>query len=302
MIWLGAHLIALGVLVSRPGLTRLSSTTRFSVLWRRGRVNAILARWEAAGPSALMWKNVRTVLRTQPLQRFVPCAVAAPVLAAVTALPQFHQASGFAAGISTAWLALLVVTGSMFVRNDLRLDLPSLAVIVAAPVPIRRVAAAEVMASTLVLTACQAGCGTLLIGALLFRSDLPTPRLVIAAAWLMILPMLPALNSSMLASQNLLAIRVPRLVRLGMRRPGEVGSTGLAYLAMLATAAAFVAVAILPLLGAVIVLGVTHGAGAEIRYVVSYATAVMLAWAQARLAVHVLGGQLERRAMTLCEA
>ncbi|MEP6620795.1 MAG: hypothetical protein ABJE47_15830 [bacterium] len=169
-----AHVLVLAILVTgdaeavwsengvRPARRGWRNIDRLARMW---------GGW--TGASTIVWKNVRTVFRTQPLHRFGLCAVAIPVLVGLTALSGLHGASSFVVGMACGWIVLLVAVGPLFVRNDLRLDLPDIAVLLHAPIRLADIARAGLLSAVIVLTLAQTVCSGLLMLSLALRSDLP---------------------------------------------------------------------------------------------------------------------------------
>ncbi|HET7456402.1 MAG TPA: putative ABC exporter domain-containing protein, partial [Gemmatimonadaceae bacterium] len=105
---------------------------------------------------AILWKNVLAVTRTLRWATLAVLVASVGILVVVVSL----QASGPRAGtllgtIAGVWGALTVFTGPLWIRNDLRQDLPKLALLRSYPLRGSRVVAAQVASSTIVLTAIQ---------------------------------------------------------------------------------------------------------------------------------------------------
>ncbi len=215
------------------------------------------------GPAALaiVWKNAVAALRATALARVLALygVVAAGLLVLSARDPRLAEVVTVVVGV---WLTLLLAAGPLWVRFDLRQDLAHLAVLRAWPLAGRDVVAAEVLASTLALTAAQ-----LAILVLLFLASLGAPfalgfSLEERAAGLATAALgLPGVNVASLTVQNGAALLFPSWVRpaYGPRGVEAMGqnllSTGMALalaallLAPPLAAAAALAWALRPLLG-----------------------------------------------------
>lgn len=110
---------------------------------------------EGRAALALTWKNVAAVARQRRAAVLFAGAVAvalAAVLAGRTVAPLVPQAVVAVAGV---WAAAFTLLGPQWVRNDLRTDLRHLDSLRSWPLSGAAIVAAEVLASTLVLTAAQ---------------------------------------------------------------------------------------------------------------------------------------------------
>lgn len=106
---------------------------------------------------ALTWKNVASVARQRRAAVIFAGAVAvalAAVLAGRTVAPLVPEAVVAVAGV---WAAAFTLLGPQWVRNDLRTDLQHLDSLRSWPLAGASIVAAEVLASTLVLTGAQLG-------------------------------------------------------------------------------------------------------------------------------------------------
>ncbi|MDF1502438.1 hypothetical protein PYV61_05785, partial [Roseisolibacter sp. H3M3-2] len=215
------------------------------------------------GPAALaiVWKNAVAALRATALARVLALygVVAAGLLVLSARDPRLAEIVTVVVGV---WLTMLLAAGPLWVRFDLRQDLAHLAVLRAWPLAGRDVVRAEVLASTLALTAAQ-----LAILLLLYLASLGAPFALgfshvergagLAAAVLG----LPGVNAASLTVQNGAALLYPGWVRpaMGPRGVEAMGqnllSTTVALavaslvLALPAAAAAALAWALRPALG-----------------------------------------------------
>src|SRR5205823_3645216 len=95
---------------------------------------------------AIVWKNVVGALRAGALVRQVGLLVALAVAALVLAARD-ERVAEVALVVAGVWGGLLVVAGPMWVRFDLRQDLPNFAVLRAWPLSGRDIVAAQIVSS-----------------------------------------------------------------------------------------------------------------------------------------------------------
>jgi hypothetical protein len=189
---------------------------------------------------AILWKNLVAVTRTRRVRNAgLTLALAGAVVGALSFEPE-GILSKIAGGITLSWAALTILTGSQYVRNDLRGDLLKLDLLRSYPLRGWSIVIAEVGASTLMLTAVQLS--LLSLGYLAFLGnetvvpDLEERTLLLLAA----VVFLPGINLLGMLIQNAAALLYPDWVRLGTTRPGGVEALGqnllmtIAYLALLA--------------------------------------------------------------------
>jgi hypothetical protein len=180
---------------------------------------AVPRRWAPrlapVGPAALaiVWKNGVAALRATALARVLALygTIAAGLLAISVRDERLAELVSVVVGV---WLVLLLVAGPLWIRFDLRLDLPHLAVLRAWPLAGREVVTAEVLASTLALTVAQIG-----ILLLLFVASLGTDAALglsfeqRAAGVVAAILGLPGVNLASQTVQNGAALMFPTWVR-----------------------------------------------------------------------------------------
>lgn len=181
---------------------------------------------------AIAWKNVLTALRSD---HFFRQALVFGVGSLVAGVAAYFRPSlmGVATGIIALWSVVLVVMGPIWLRNDLRADLPRLALLRTFPVLPRRFVAAEVASTALVLCVVQ-----LLLVAALFVAQLRNPavtlplheRAALALAVVLGLPMLNALGAGI---HNAAALLFPGWMPMGAERRGGVEAMGQVYLTLI---------------------------------------------------------------------
>jgi hypothetical protein len=214
------------------GRSRLPRTT--APLFRLAPVG-----WPAG---AILWKNLVAVTRTRRVRNAgVTLAVIGTVVGALSFQPE-GTLSEIAGWLTLSWAALTIVTGSQYVRNDLRGDLLKLDLLRSYPLRGWSVVIAEAGASTLMLTAVQLSLLGLAYLAFLgneaMTPDLEERTLLLLAA----VVFLPGINLLGMLIQNGAALLYPAWVRLGSGRPGGVEALGqnllmtIAFVALLAAA------------------------------------------------------------------
>jgi ABC-2 type transport system permease protein len=189
---------------------------------------------------AILWKNLVAVTRTRRVRNAaLTLALAGVVVGALSFEPE-GTLSEIAGGITLSWAALTILTGSQYVRNDLRGDLLKLDLLRSYPLRGWSVVLAEVGASTLMLTAVQLS--LLSLGYLAFlgnetvEPELEERTLLLLAA----IVFLPGINLLGMLIQNAAALLYPAWVRLGTGRSGGVEALGqnllmtIAFVALLA--------------------------------------------------------------------
>jgi hypothetical protein len=147
--------------------------------------------------------------------------------------------------VAGVWGGLLVIAGPMWVRFDLRQDLPHLAVLRAWPLSGREIVAAEIASSTVALTAFQllllAGLlAVTFLGRIVPLSAGDRVALAVAAALA-----LPGINAAGLTVQNAAALLFPGWVRLGGGARG-VEAMGQSILSMGASLAVLALLLVVP--------------------------------------------------------
>jgi len=180
------------------------------------------------------------VTRTRRVRNAALTFVLAGVVVGALSFEPEGTLSEIAGGITLAWAALTILTGSQYVRNDLRGDLLKLDLLRSYPLRGWSVVLAEVGASTLMLTAVQfslLGLGYLaFLGNETVEPGLEERTLLLLAAFVF----LPGINLLGMLIQNAAALLYPAWVRLGSGRSGGVEALGqnllmtIAFVALLA--------------------------------------------------------------------
>jgi ABC-2 type transport system permease protein len=262
------------------------STRRSAPLYRLGPLGS------PAG--AILWKNLTAVARTgRPRGTALVLLAAGAVLGALSFRAGGHLAE-IVGWFATLWTGFLVVVGPQWVRSDLRGDLPKLDLLRTYPLHGRSIVAAEVAASTVVLSALQLGVATVaylaFLGNRAMEPDLAQRTAILIGAILL----LPAVNLLGLLIQNGAAVLFPAWVQLGAGRPGGVEALGQNMLAILAHVLVLGAALLVPAaIGAAIVLGLRQWLNAWVLVPAALAAIVVIA-AEAVVVVRWLGRVFER--------
>ncbi|HET6778300.1 MAG TPA: hypothetical protein VFH26_05390, partial [Gemmatimonadales bacterium] len=183
---------------------------------------------------AILWKNLVAVARTRQLHRVgLSLALCGAIVAALSFQPDAMMAA-IAGWFALTWAAAMTVIGPQWVRNDLRGDLLKLDLLRSYPVRGWSVVAAEVTASTMVVTVIQLS--LLVIGYLAFLGDeFMEPGLAVRTLLLLAaVVFLPGINLLGMLVQNGAALLFPAWVHLGSGRPGGVEALGQNLLMMIA--------------------------------------------------------------------
>ena len=234
-------------LASQPGqLRRAAANPRVSPPYRL----------KPTGPpaEAIFWKNLAGVVRTgRPRATAVGFVVTGAVLGALSFRTEGHLAE-IAGWFAAMWAGFLVVVGPQWIRSDLRGDLPKLELLRSYPLRGRSIVAAEVAASTVVLSALQLGVAAIAYLAFL-GNRVMVPRLDARTALLVgAVVLLPAVNLLGLLIQNAAAVLFPSWVHLGTGRPGGVEALGQNMLAIVAHLLVLAVALLAPVAAAALVL------------------------------------------------
>jgi hypothetical protein len=206
---------------------------------RRVRVHAKVRPLYRLGPDgppaeAIFWKNLASVMRSgRPRATAIGFVVTGAALAALSFRQDGHLAE-IVGWFAALWAAFLVVVGPQWIRSDLRGDLPKLDLLRTYPLRGQSIVAAELAASTVVLSALQLGVAGVAYLAFL-GNRVMAPGLEVRTALLAgAVVVLPAVNGLGLLIQNAAAVLLPSWVHLGAGRPGGVEALGQNMLALMA--------------------------------------------------------------------
>lgn len=164
---------------------------------------------------AIAWKNVAAAMRggawrSQLLSFTVGLIVMSIVIRAAS-----EDAADLFAGITVGWGAMLVFLGPLWMRFDLRLDLPRLAILKTWPLPGRQIVAAEIAAVTVLHSITIWSLMTVPVVLLLMDPNLLAASILKVPMLLSVALGIPTLNALMFTVQNGTALMFPAWVRLG---------------------------------------------------------------------------------------
>jgi putative ABC exporter len=191
---------------------------------------------------AILWKNLVAATRTRRVRNAgLTLAIVGALVGALSFRPE-SMLSEFAGWLTLSWAALTILTGSQYVRNDLRGDLLKLDLLRSYPLRGWSVVIAEAGASTLMLTAIQLSLLGLAYLAFLGNETMVPDLEERTILLLLAVVFLPGINLLGMLIQNGAALLYPAWVRLGSGRPGGVEALGqnllmtVAFVALLAAA------------------------------------------------------------------
>ncbi|MEO8201688.1 MAG: putative ABC exporter domain-containing protein [Gemmatimonadota bacterium] len=175
---------------------------------------------------AIIWKNLIAITRGS-LSRGIIVVVAVGVAMAAVMSGNEHRA-GIGELIGTAALgmaAVLAFLGPIWIRNDLRGDMPYLSLLRSYPLRGRSLVAAEVAGSAITLTALQ--CFLMVVGLLGLRGTPQVAQLPPLSVIIVITPIgLALLNTIGMTVQNAGVLLFPAWVRFDAVRPGGFETMG----------------------------------------------------------------------------
>lgn len=245
---------------------------------------------------AIAWKNVAAAVRAGAWKAQLLIQVVLLGVLTVALRLEGGRADGALMGVTAGVGAMLLFTGPLGTRFDLRQDLQRLAILKAWPLPGWRIVAAEIAGVTLLQTV---AIGTLLVVPVV--QLLTTPQLAERAPqivpWLVaVLLLLPPVNALLFTIQNGVALYFPAWVRLGTGERGfEAMGQGIltAGASLLVVLVAFV----FPGAAALITYLLTGGLGAWRPAAAAVAAALVLLL-QLAPAIAALGTRLEATEVT----
>jgi hypothetical protein len=169
---------------------------------------------------AIVWKNVVAALRGGAWKtQLISFTIGLALLAVVTRSASARAGDAFM-GITIGWGAMLLFLGPLWMRFDLRLDLPRLAMLKTMPLPGWRIVGAEIIAVTVLHSITVWSLMAVPIvsflqdPALFLESGATVPMLVGVAVGV------PVFNLLMFTIQNGTALLFPAWVRLGTEARG----------------------------------------------------------------------------------
>jgi hypothetical protein len=198
--------------------------------------------------------------------------------------------------ITAAWGAMLLFTGPLWTRFDLRQDLPRLAILKAWPIPGWRIVAAEIAGVTLLQTLAIGALMVVPVVQVALSPDLLDRARVTGPLLVAILLLIVPINALLFTIQNGVALLFPAWVRLGANERGfEAMGQGI-----LTAGASFLvlAVALVFPAGAAGIAYLLAGALGAWRPVAAAVAAAVVLLLQLAPAVAALGTQFEHTEVT----
>ena len=168
---------------------------------------------------AIAWKNVAAAIRGGAWRSQLISFTVGLIVMAFVIRSASDAAADLFVGVTVGWGAMLVLVGPLWMRFDLRLDLPRIAILKTWPLPGRQIVAAEIAAVTLLHSATIWSLMTVPIVLVIMDPRLATdsigPPMFLAVAIA-----IPVLNTLMFTVQNGAALMFPAWVRLGTEARG----------------------------------------------------------------------------------
>ena len=203
---------------------------------------------------AIAWKNLARLARTTNLGALglVVLLLAGGLVAATLTAPGDPFLMIMVGTLAVSWAGVSLVFGPLWVRADLRGDLPHLAVLRTWPLPGQVVMAGQVLGSAAALTAMQFLLAEVGVYALVATGQADVAPALIAALTIAGVPVLLLVNALAIGIQNGAALLYPSWVQVEVR-PGGVEAMGQQFL----TAGFALVLLALLLLGPALLAGLT---------------------------------------------
>jgi len=187
---------------------------------RKGKLVRI-PRLPMFGPPAIAiaWKNVAAAMRGGAWRTQLVSFTVGLIVMAVLIRSASEDAADIFLGVVVGWGAMLVFVGPLWMRFDLRLDLPRLAILKTWPLPGKQIVAAEITAVTVlhsvtIWALMLVPVVMVIMDPSLLSSSMAVPGFVAAAIGI------PLLNALMFTVQNGTALMFPAWVKLGTEARG----------------------------------------------------------------------------------
>ena len=202
-------------------LVRFRSSQMGKTRSKKGKL-ARVPRLPMFGPPsiAVAWKNIAAAMRGGAWRSQLISFTIGLVMMAIVIRTTSEDAADLFLGITVGWGVMLVFVGPLWMRFDLRLDLPRLSILKTWPLPGRQIVAAEIAAVTLLHSITI--WSLMIVPIVLVMMD-PTLLAASAAGIPMFLSVaigIPVLNALMFTVQNGAALLFPAWVRLGTEARG----------------------------------------------------------------------------------
>ena len=176
----------------------------------------------AFGPPAvaIAWKNIAAAMRGGAWRTQLISFTIGLVVMAILIRSASEDAADLFVGITVGWGAMLVFVGPIWMRFDLRLDLPRLAILKTWPLPGRQIVAAEIAAVTLLHSVTIWSLMLVPITLTILDPQLLDSLNAGLPLFLAVAIGIPMLNALMFTVQNGTALLFPAWVRLGTESRG----------------------------------------------------------------------------------
>ncbi|MGH7581906.1 MAG: putative ABC exporter domain-containing protein [Gemmatimonadales bacterium] len=246
---------------------------------------------------AITWKNTVALSRTGTMRSLIFIVALLIVTTRFMAGLSGEHVTDFAAAAPIAAFAvMLFALGPRMLRNDLRQDLPKLALLKSYPLTGTALVASEIASPTLVLGILQ--CALIAVGFVMLPAGTVTKHGAAVAVLLLLSPLvLIALNAANVTVQNGIALLFPAWVRLGTDS-GGVEVIGQNLLVVFGSIFALVLALIPPVAaGGIVVLGAEFALGTAnppVAVAIGAVTALVVLTIEVALLVRMLGGVFER--------
>ncbi len=168
---------------------------------------------------AIAWKNVAAAMRGGAWRTQLVSFTLGLVVMAVLIRTASEDAADIFLGVVVGWGAMLVFVGPLWMRFDLRLDLPRLAILKTWPLPGKQIVAAEIAAVTVLHSVTIWALMLVPLVLVVMDPSLLTSRIA-APAFVAAAVGIPLLNALMFTVQNGTALMFPAWVKLGTEARG----------------------------------------------------------------------------------
>ncbi len=188
---------------------------------RKGKLAKVPALALTGRPEmAIAWKNVVAALRGGAWRTQLLMFTASLAVLAVVTRSASDRAGDVFMGVTFGWGAMLLFIGPLWMRFDLRLDLPRLPMLKTMPLPGWRIVAAEIAAVTALHSVTVWSLMVVPLVMFLQEPALLTESGVTIPIFLSVVVGVPVFNALMFTIQNGTALLFPAWVRLGTEARG----------------------------------------------------------------------------------
>jgi hypothetical protein len=202
-------------------LQRFRSSQMGKTRSKRGKLVRIPRLAARGAPAiAVVWKNVAAAMRGGAWRSQLISFTIGLIIMAVIIRAASEEAADLFAGITLGWGAMLVFVGPLWMRFDLRLDLPRLSILKTWPLPGRQIVLAEIAAVTILHSITIWSLMVVPIVLTVMDPRLLSTRVVGVPIFLAVALGVPVLNALMFTVQNGTALLFPAWVRLGTEARG----------------------------------------------------------------------------------